>query len=148
MQSRKLIIDTSQEDLHSDLEAGLRKKLVRVSIVIFVLMVTFSFAFLTQKTAAGVAAGGVLALFCFIEMKRSLEKTFAFLHSGKDKVAVLKVVGRYNAKLAFVTVFLVILLKGEKVGAAGLAIGLLVVPATVIYTAISLYLNNLKANAR
>ena len=142
-----MIIDTSQEDLHYDLEAGLRKKLVKASIVIFVLMTTLAFAFLTQKTAAGVAAGGVIALFCFIELKRTLEKTFSFLQSGKGKVEGY-VLGRYYMKLVFVAVLLIILLKDGRVNVIGLAIGLFVVPATIIYAAISLYLNNLKANVR
>lgn len=142
-----MIIDTLKEDLHYDLEAGLRKKLVRASIVMFTLMTTFAFAFLTQKTAAGVLTGGAIALFCFVELRRTLEKTFSFISGDNGRMKGL-VIGRYYLKLIFVSLLFYLLLKGEKVNAIGLILGLSVIPATMTFAGIFLYLNNIKTTVK
>lgn len=110
-------------------------------------MTSFSFAFLSYKTAFGVVAGGCIALFCFVELRITLEKTFSYISSGKTK-AQGYLIGKYPVKLIVIAAFLVMLLKGGRVSAMGLAAGLFVFPATMIYVAISLYLNTGKKSAK
>lgn len=128
------------------LDDPLRKKIERTVVVIFFILITFSFAFLPTKTSWGVAAGGSLSLISFINLRVTLEKLFEGLFSGNKRVKVYIVIV-YYLKLVIIFFSCIFLLKTEKVGVFGLAMGLFVVPAGMIYAGIYLYIHNLKGNS-
>jgi len=124
------------------LDDPLRKKIERTVFFVFFILLTFSFAFLPDGTSWGVAAGGSLSLISFINLRVTLEKVFeGFLHGRKRGWVYLVVL--YYLKLAVMFVSCFFLLKAEIVGIFGLAVGLFVVPAAMIYAGIYLYVNNL-----
>jgi len=118
----------------------LRKKIERSVIVIFFLFMTFSFAFLPTGTSWGIASGGALSLVSFISLRVTLEKVFDGLCAGKKRVNAYIVV-IYYLKLIVLFFSCLLLLKAGKVDIFGLAAGLFVVPAAMIYTGISLYIS-------
>ncbi len=125
-----------------DLQDPLRAAVERNVHVVFLLAVTFSFAFLPPKLSWGVATGGGLALFSFLSLRRTLEKAFTFILSG-GRGAEGYVVMRHYLKLAFLFTLLFLLLKEGVVEAIGVAIGLFVVPAALIFSGVRLYISNL-----
>ena len=117
-------------------EALLRRKLIKASLVIYLLMTTFSFAALPKEIAIGVLSGGAIALLCLMELKRTLEKAFGYILSNSSKVEGY-VIARYYLKFGLVALLLTALIRKGNVSAVGIAVGLFVIPATMIYAAIS-----------
>lgn len=118
-----------------------RKKVEKRVFLAFLLVSVFSFAFAPGKMAWGVAFGAGIAFLSFRDLKRTLEKGFYFLLSG-NKMAGGFMSVRHYIKLGLISVMFFLLLKGGSVDPVGLAIGLTIVPASLIYTAIASCLEN------
>lgn len=130
-------------DLNDSLKAQIEKNVLWG----FLMMVPLAYAFLSIKVATGIAIGGFISLLNFRDLKRSLERFFtAILKEGKRTEGLIVV--RYYFKLTMLLVLLAFLFKSGKVDILGLAIGLFLVPATLIFTGIKLYIGSLGGNKR
>lgn len=131
----------------ADLSDSLKAQIERNVLWGFLMMVTLAFALLTTKVATGVTVGGLISLLNFRDLKRSLERFFTgILKDGKRTEGII--VARYYLKLTLLLVLLAFLLKNGKVDVLGLAIGLFLVPAVLIFTGIGLYIGSLGGNKR
>lgn len=131
----------------ADLSDSLKAQIERNVLWGFLMMVTLAFALLTTKVATGVTVGGLISLLNFRDLKRSLERFFTgILKDGKRTEGII--VARYYLKLTLLLVLLAFLLKNGKVDVLGLAIGLFLVPAVLIFTGIGLYIGSLGGNKK
>lgn len=119
----------------------LRDGIEKSVLVIFLLTTTSAFAFLPHGISLGIAAGGGIALFSFISLRKTLVKAFGFILSGTAGAGGY-IAARYYLKLLLLLVFLFLVLRDGRVDAVGVAIGLFVVPAALIYSGLRLHLTN------
>lgn len=139
--------ETMAPERKVDLSDSLKAQIERNVLWGFLMMVTLAFAFLSHRVATGVAVGGLIALFNFRDLKRSLERFFTgILKEGKKTEGLI--IARYYFKLTLLLVLLAYLLKNGLVDVLGLAIGLFLVPATLIFTGIGLYIGSLGGNKK
>ena len=123
------------------LKDGLNEKLERRAFFGLLLFVSFGFAFLPERSAAGVLAGAVISFLSFRELKKTLERFFLATLSGSQGGGRTLVV-RHYLKLTLLFIVLAAVLKSGRVEMFGLAVGLFLVPATLIYTGLLLYIGN------
>ncbi|MDH3973997.1 MAG: ATP synthase subunit I [Deltaproteobacteria bacterium] len=130
-----------------DLSDSLKEQIERNVLWGFLMMVTLVYAVLSARSATGIAVGGLISFLNFRDLKRSLERFFAAIVKEGRKTEGL-IIARYYFKLALLFVLLAYLLKNGLVDVVALAIGLFLVPATLIFTGISLYIGSLGGNKR
>jgi len=149
--SGRSITDTYTEEVAPerkvDLSDSLKEQIEKNVLWGFLMMVTLAYALLTTKVATGVAIGGLISLLNFRDLKKSLERFFtAVVVEGKKTGGLI--VARYYFKLTLLLIVLAFLLKNGKVDVLGLALGLFLVPATLIFTGATLYIGSLRGNKR
>ena len=129
-----------------DLSDALKVQIEKNVLLGFLMMVTSAYAFLTTQMASDVAVGGLIALLNFRDLKRSLERFFTSAVEGRKSGSLI--VARYYFKMSLLLIVLAFLLKSGKVDVIGLALGLFLVPATLIFTGVTLYIGSLGGNKR
>ena len=125
----------------SDLTVGMEKAIQRqafLALIVFSLLAVF---FLPLKFAEGLIAGGAISLLNFRDLKKSLERLLSGLLDG-TRTGSGGFVGRYYLKLALILIVLAALIKNGKIDITGLLIGLFLVPGTLIYNGIRLYIGS------
>lgn len=123
------------------LQEGLKEKLVKRAFFGLLLFAAFGFAFLPERSAMGVLAGAVISFLSFRELKKTLERFFMVTLSGSQGGEGV-FIARHYLKLTLLFVVIAALLKSGQVEVFGLAVGLFLVPATLIYTGLLLYIGN------
>jgi len=130
-----------------DLSDSLKAQIEKNVLWGFLMMVPLAYALFSSKLASGVAIGGLISLLNFRDLNRSLERFFtSIIKEGKRTEGLI--VARYYFKLTLLLVLLAFLLKSGEVDVLGLVIGLFLVPATLIFTGIGLYIGSLGGNKR
>ena len=143
VKSRKLTAETPSQGQGIDLSDTLKDSISKSVLLVFLVGTSFSFAFLPSKVALGVAAGGLISLLNFRDLKKSLEKFFAILLSDDKEAGGVQMVMRYYFKLAMIVVMLAALIKNGNISIPGLIAGLSLVPVTLIITIFMLYVKSL-----
>jgi uncharacterized membrane protein len=127
------------------MDEPLRREIEKRVLLLFLLVSTFSLAFLEGPRAWGLVAGACVSYLSFRSLRRTLERSFGFIMTGEQRVSAF-VSLRYYMKLTIVFFLLGYMLKERKIEALGLATGLLVVPVALSYTGIKMYLMNRGGN--
>ncbi len=125
----------------SDLTVGMEKAVQKQAFQVLIVASLLALIFLPFKFAGGLIAGGTISLLNFRDLKKSLERLFAVLLNG-TRAGSGGFVGRYYFKLGLMLIVLAALIKSGNVDIPGLLIGLFLVPGTLIYTGIKLYIGS------
>ena len=125
----------------SDLTVGMEKAVQKQAFQVLIVASLLAVIFMPLKFAGGLLAGGTISLLNFRDLKKSLERLFAALHEG-NHAGPGGFVGRYYFKLALMLIVLAALIKNGNIDIPGLLIGLFLVPGTLIYTGIKLYIGS------
>ena len=128
------------EDL-PDLTIGMEKAVQRLAFWVLIVGSLLAFLFLPLEFAGGLLAGGTISLLNFRDLKKSLESLFAALLGGRH-AGPGGFIGRYYFKLGLMLIVLAALIKNGNVDIPGLLIGLFIIPGTLIYTGIKLYIGS------
>jgi len=128
-----------------DLTVGMEKAVQKLAFWVLIVASLLAVFFLPLKFAGGLLAGGAISLLNFRDLKKSLERLFATLLDGKF-AGPGGFIGRYYFKMGLMLVVLVALIKNGNVDILGLLIGLFLVPGTLIYTGIKLYIGSFGGN--
>ena len=124
-----------------DPTVGMEKAVQKLAFRVLIVASLLAVFFLPLKFAGGLLAGGAISLLNFRDLKKSLEKLFAALLDGKSAGSG-GFIGRYYFKLGLILIILAALIKNGNIDIPGLLIGLFLVPGTLIYTGIKLYIGS------
>ena len=131
----------AEVDGSSDQTDRLRGAVQRNSLYVLVVIALILFVFMPFRIAAGFLAGGAISLLNFRDLRKSLETFMEALLKGK-RGGEGGLVARYYLKLGLTLIVLAALIKSGRVDLWALLCGLFVVPGTIIFTGIRMYIGS------